>query len=175
MSQSVETPCFLIGERIGIRLFTEADLPELIKLEQSPAVLRYINGGQPLSLAEISARMHKLLAYYQESPGLGKFAVEDLQQRRFLGWVCLQPLDNTDEIEIGYRFHEATWGKGIATEASILLRDYYFDTLGRKRLVAVVSPQNLGSVRVIEKTGLQFIKQATYYNTTVKYYAMERD
>ncbi len=65
--------------------------------------------------------------------------------------VCGQP-----EIEIGYRLARASWDKGYATEAVLAVRDYAFDTLCIKRLIALVDPGNARSVRVAEKAGMQY-------------------
>ena len=162
------------GPNVAIRPLRESDLPELMVLEQDPEVLRYITDGKPLPTADIEARLHKAIDFYQHHGGLGKFAVIDREHHDFLGWACLQPLDQTSEIEIGYRLHQKAWGRGIATETSQLLRDYFFDQLGHKRLVGVVRADNLASKRVLEKTGLQYIKEAVYYNTPVLYFALER-
>lgn len=64
------------------------------------------------------------------------------------------------EVEIGYRLARPFWGKGYATEAAMAVRDYGFDSLGFDRLISLIDPDNTASVRVAEKTGLQYEKDA---------------
>lgn len=171
----MEAIYFLKGMRVGIRHLRPEDLSELLQLEQDPVVMTYINGGYPLPSEEVEERLSRAINFYNDFPGLGKFAVCMLDDDRFLGWACLQPLDNTEEIELGYRLHQHTWGKGIATEASKLLCNYYFHTLMRERLVAITRHDNFASRKVIEKTGLHYEKEATFYNTEVLYYSLDKE
>lgn len=171
----MESTFFLRGRRIGIRHLRPEDLQDLLQLEQDPVVMTYINGGYPLPDEEVKERLSKAINFYNESPGLGKFAVCSLENDKFLGWACLQPLDNSGEIELGYRLHQHAWGQGIASEASALLRDYYFNTLKLERLVAITRHDNFASRKVIEKTGLSFEKEAVFYNTDVLYYSLHKE
>ena len=44
-------------------------------------------------------------------------------------------------------------GRGIVTEAVRLVMEFAFSTLNIHRIEAYVAPQNLGSIRVLEKSG----------------------
>ena len=46
------------------------------------------------------------------------------------------------------------WGRGYATEATRLLVDFGFGTLGYRRLFATADPDNVASRRVLDKSGL---------------------
>ena len=56
-------------------------------------------------------------------------------------------------------WHGPAWGKGYATEAAGAVRDYGLGVLGRRRLVAIIDPQNAASIRVAEKIGMHFEKE----------------
>lgn len=79
---------------------------------------------------------------------------------------------------VGYSIDEAYVGKGIATEAVKLMAIFGFEQLRLHRIEAYVSPDNLGSIRVLEKTGFHqegLLKQFLYINGEWKdhyYYAM---
>ena len=55
--------------------------------------------------------------------------------------------------EIGYWLGESYWGRGIATEALLLVTEHVFDTLNMLRLFALPFADNAGSIRVLEKPG----------------------
>lgn len=57
--------------------------------------------------------------------------------------------------ELGYVIAKSFWGQGIATEAVQLALEKGFQDLGIERIEAFVDPNNLGSVRVLEKAGLE--------------------
>lgn len=66
---------------------------------------------------------------------------------------------SAQRAELGYVLARAHWGKGIATEASRQALARGFKELGVIRIEATVDPENLGSVRVLEKAGM--IREAT--------------
>ena len=68
--------------------------------------------------------------------------------------------------EIGYWLGEDFWGRGIATEALILMTDYAFTRLNLLRLFALPFAGNIGSTRVLEKAG--YVREAILRSSSVK-------
>lgn len=64
----------------------------------------------------------------------------------------------------------AYWGQGLATEASRACVTHGFEALGLKRIVGLVEPENMRSVRVLEKSGLVFEKMIDYQGQRVAQY-----
>lgn len=58
--------------------------------------------------------------------------------------------------EIGYWLGEASWGRGIVTEAVRALTQWAFDNFNLSRIYAGVMEWNPASMRVLEKAGYQF-------------------
>jgi RimJ/RimL family protein N-acetyltransferase len=69
--------------------------------------------------------------------------------------------------EIGYWLGEPFWGRGIATEALLLVTEHVFDTLNMLRLFALPFADNAGSIRVLEKAG--YVREAVLRSSSVKY------
>jgi RimJ/RimL family protein N-acetyltransferase len=67
-------------------------------------------------------------------------------------------LDGVPEVEIGYRLHPDYWGRGLATESASLVRDFGFSTLGFPRLISIIDPGNVRSIRVAERIGMTFLR-----------------
>jgi RimJ/RimL family protein N-acetyltransferase len=65
--------------------------------------------------------------------------------------------DHTSDVEIGYAFAPAHWGKGIATEAVKGLIDTVFRVAAAERVLANSRVINPASCRVLEKCGLDYI------------------
>jgi ribosomal-protein-alanine N-acetyltransferase len=63
------------------------------------------------------------------------------------------------EIELVYVLAADSWGRGYATEIAIALRDYAFRELGLRRLISLIEPENIASMRVAEKAGMAFEKE----------------
>jgi len=163
--QSVET------ERLLLRPFTSDDLDAFASINADAAVMRYIGDGKPQTRAQTEMRLNAILDHWNQH-GFGLWAVVDKASNALSGFCGLQYLDNTAEIEVGYRLARQFWGLGYATEAAAATLRYAFEVLGLDRIVAVVQPENFASQSVIKKIGLRYVKDARFYNSDVEYYAI---
>jgi ribosomal-protein-alanine N-acetyltransferase len=69
---------------------------------------------------------------------------------KVIGWVGLGPLEfEPREIELYYGIASLHWGKDLATEAAHAMLEYGFSAIGLRKIVAVVHPENVASVRVL--------------------------
>jgi RimJ/RimL family protein N-acetyltransferase len=91
-------------------------------------------------------------------PRLGRWIAEDADTGEFLGWLALDPGADGTEPELGYRLRRAVWGRGLATEGSLALVDWAFDTPGVTRVWAQTMAVNAASRRVMEKAGLRHVR-----------------
>lgn len=163
----------LSTERLSLRHFTPDDALRLAALDADTDVLRYI--GMPIASSLegyeefIAALYPKYYNNKDSSPLYGFWAAEERETGVFLGWFLLRPaLDyrfakeagyKAGDVEIGYRFHNATWGKGYATEGA---QELVRRALLEERTHAVVSlalTENRASTRVMEKCGLAFDRE----------------
>jgi RimJ/RimL family protein N-acetyltransferase len=165
--QTVET------QRLLLRPFMRDDLDAFALINADADVMRYIGDGKPQSRAQTEMRLNAILNHWDQH-GFGLWAVVDKASKALIGFCGLQYLDNTAEIEVGYRLAKRFWGMGIATEAASATLRYAFEVLGLDRIVAVVQPENFASQSVIEKIGLRYVKEARFYNSDVEYYAITR-
>jgi RimJ/RimL family protein N-acetyltransferase len=151
---------FLETDRLTLRRFTEADVDDLFELNGDPEVMRYL-GGRATPRDEIrDGVLPRFFGYYERFEGFGYWVAAEKPGGRFLGWFHLRPQED-GEIELGYRLRRADWGKGYATEGSRALIRKAFTELGVERVVAHTMAVNLGSRRVMEKSGLALVR--TYH------------
>lgn len=68
--------------------------------------------------------------------------------------------------ELGYYIAEEYWGKGIMTEAVKQLCDYVFENTDIIRIFAEPFAYNIGSCRVLEKSGFHY--EGTLWSNAVK-------
>jgi [ribosomal protein S5]-alanine N-acetyltransferase len=103
----------------------------------------------------VRAWITRQLDQYQ-ARGYGPYAVVEKNSSDVVGYCGLfhfPDVNGQPEIEIGYRLARPAWGKGFATEAARGVRDYAFTTLSVERLIAIIDPSNIASIRVAEKIG----------------------
>lgn len=148
----IETP------RLILRPFIEKDIVDAYRMNLEPEVTRYTGDGGIVSLAEIERRIKEDVWEDYEKYGFGRWAVEWKENGSFIGFAGLKYIADEDEVDLGFRFKQAYWGQGIATEAGRACLTYGFETLGYRRMIAWVLPENKGSVRVLEKLGFVYEK-----------------
>jgi RimJ/RimL family protein N-acetyltransferase len=148
----LETP------RLRLRPLAATDLPDLIRLDSDPEVMRYV--GSPPGVktpAETEARARARILETERGlhAPLGFWRVEARSDSTFYGVGALIRMPDGEEVEVAYRLARAAWGRGIATEAAGALVAHGLRTLGLPRLVAVTYPENRASQRVLDKLGFE--------------------
>ena len=159
-------------ERLIIRQFIPEDTGYIYKLHNDPDVMKYISTkkSKEVTRDECKSFIEGCRKYYKKHPGLGIWAAQTKASGDFIGWTALKDLDNTEDIEVGYRLLKEFWGNGYATESSKALIEYGFNELKLNKLVAVALPENTASVRVLVKAGMEYKGIKKYYNADVVFY-----
>ena len=127
MNRIIET------DRIFLRSFAIKDIEPFAKICSNPNVMRYIGDGQPVSLDVIAEKIPEWIELYEKQK-YGLMALVFKETNELIGFCGFihQIVDGDEYIELGYRLDEAYWGKGIATEAALAVRDYAFNVLEKK-------------------------------------------
>ena len=72
-----------------------------------------------------------------------------------MGYCGIRPHDELPEIEIGWHTKKTYWNQRLTTEAALACRSLAFDRYALDRLIGIIDPQNLPSIRVAEKIGMR--------------------
>lgn len=151
--------------RLSYQLIDENDQEFLFQLDQDPEVMRYINGGTMTTRDDISTRfIPRLNAYKNVDKGWGLWKVSLIDTHQEIGWILARPMDFFSDqpiwhdIELGWRFFQSTWGKGYASEAAIHIQQALARHPEHKVFSAVAMPDNKGSIAVMKKVGMKYIK-----------------
>lgn len=162
-------------DRLLLRRVIPDDFDDLAALFADPDVMLYSPNG-PLGADEVRAWLDRNLDSYA-SWGLGMYVVV-LKDDGFAGVCGINRFDDVEgelEFEIGFRTAKRHWNRGITTEAASAVRDHGFGDLGLERLVSLVNPRNVPSVRVAEKVGMSFEKPVRFLGMDIHCYAIHRD
>jgi len=131
--------------------------------------------GRALTAAEVAHWVERRIDLERER-GFTMWTVALRDSGEVIGDCGLCPLAlKGPEIEVGYHFAPAHWGKGYATEAARACVDYAFETLHLDRLVAVTHPDNTPSARVLEKCGFTRCGATDVYAPGDPLYELTRD
>jgi RimJ/RimL family protein N-acetyltransferase len=146
----------LATERLLLRKLDADDLDALVELDSDPEVMRYINDGVPNSRAlYLESLLPRMLAWAEDDP-VGFYAA--IHEGAWVGWFHLRP-SIADELalEIGYRLRRTAWGRGLATEGSRVLASFAADELRPPWIDGCARPDNLASIAVLRKCGLDYV------------------
>jgi ribosomal-protein-alanine N-acetyltransferase len=144
----------LMTPRLSLRRFVRTDVDWFNRLNADAAVMRYLGG--PMSRAESEAMFEeRVVAYYDQHPGLGLWVTQERDGGAIIGFHLLNHIRGEPHIQVGYRLFEAFWGRGYATEMTIALLHYGFVDLGLPRIVATTHLDNRESQHVLQKAGLR--------------------
>lgn len=153
MTLPVDAGLGLQSARLQLRRFTPADLPLLTRLNADPQVMRWLGGVMtPAQSAQLLQT--RILAYYDENPGLGVWATVLRDSGECIGFHLLNNIHGETIIQVGYRLFPSYWGQGYATEMTMALLDYGYRRLGLERIAAIAALENHASQRVLLKSGL---------------------
>jgi RimJ/RimL family protein N-acetyltransferase len=166
-------------ERLLLRKPTREDAPGLLEAFADPEAMRYIGDGSTTDLAGSEQAVRRWLERW-EAWGLGMFVVERVEDSRVLGRAGFLRWDHETwevggpETEIGWGLAREHWNRGYATEAALALRDWAFEERGLTRLISLIQPGNLPSIRVAEKLGERHERNVKVGGRTTRLYSVER-
>jgi RimJ/RimL family protein N-acetyltransferase len=144
-------------ERLRLRTWDEADRLRFYEVMNTPAVMRWLGGVQPIE--EWTAGYERLRGY-QRDFGFTFWLVERKSDGEILGFCGLKRANApgadaiAGEIEIGWRLREDAWGQGYAKEAAIASLDLAFDRFQAPRVVAVTAAGNSPSQGLMIRLGM---------------------
>ncbi len=157
----------LTSERLALTPVAESDVDLAIEMFTDPAVTRFVGGT--MSEADILAEM----PIWTKRGGdgcIGIWCIAESATGEKLGSGFLLPIAmeeaDTDwdlvvpgvmpdrDVEIGYVFKRAAWGRGYATEVCRRLLRFAFEETPLGEVVATFEEGNEASQRVLAKAGL---------------------
>jgi RimJ/RimL family protein N-acetyltransferase len=164
----------LESKRLRLRPITIDDMDLLVDLDSDPEVMRFITDGKPSTKAHYEKAIPALINYMKSNPGLGLWIAYLKDTNAFIGWYILKHLPDNGEVEVGFRIKKEFWGNGYSTEAGKTLLQHGFETLGLKKIAAIVRPDNFVSQAVIKKIGLQEKGKGTWYGIECLYFELNK-
>jgi RimJ/RimL family protein N-acetyltransferase len=110
-------------------------------------------GVRTLQEAERYLAEGPIAAYQRHGHGLWVVARKETSQP--IGMCGLLKRDQLPDVDLGYAFFPEFWGHGYAHESARATLDWA-RSRRLERIVAIVSPGNAASIRLLEKLGFAF-------------------
>src|SRR6266403_4887573 len=122
-------------ERLFLREYVEDDAEAFFKLNSDPEVLRFVPDKGLLNVEQARQILvdHPIADYRKYGFGRGACILKSTGEQ--IGFAGLKYLEEFGEVDVAFRLMRTHWGRG--------------------------RPENVASVRVLEKTGLHYAETVT--------------
>lgn len=159
----------LTTDRLLLREFRESDFDAYAAMMADPEVTRFLADGKPLGRADAWRQM-AMFAGHWHLRGFGVWAVEERHTGRFIGRIgCMHP-EGWPGFEVAYTLARPHWGQGYAREGAAAALRHARVVLGRDRVISIIRPGNVGSIRVAESLGAARDGEAEFYGSPALLY-----
>lgn len=139
--------------------------------------------GNPESSDNLANRVNSYVRRWQQNNPYSCFVVFKKNTTDFLGLIILGSSNQEGAAELAYLFLQTHWRNGYAREAvTAIVQEYALATiqegyaLGGKpleRIIATSRPDNTASNRILEKVGMQIIRNELRYGRVRHLYQIE--
>ena len=157
-------------ERLYLRPLEERDRIPFAEMNADPDVMRFFY--RPFTRQESDEAISRYQAQHARD-GFSFHAAQDRHTGEFLGIIGMQTMriaiPNLPQpaVEIGWRLTTAAQGRGFATEGARAFLDHAFQNLHLPSVVAITTPANTSSRRVMEKLGMLHLPGLTFLHPHV--------
>ena len=137
-------------------LAPDLDAEFILELLNDPSFIRYIGdkGVRDLDAARRYIVEGPVKSY--EAHGFGLCLVELKMNGAPIGICGVLKRETLPDPDIGFAFLPAYWNQGYAFESAAAVIDHARETLKLARVLAITSPDNEASAKLLGKIGLRF-------------------
>jgi len=154
----------MTSPRLRMERLSLGDAGFMLDLLNQPTFLRFIGDRQVRTLAEAEAYLRDGPLASCAQHGFGLYRRRLKATGAVIGICGLVRRDGLADVDLGFALLPEFCAQGLATEAAAATLAYARDQIGLQRVVAIVTAENAGSIRVLEKIGMRF-------ETTVRLHA----
>lgn len=143
-------------DRLLIRHLTIDDADFILRLVNEPSFIANIGDRGIRSLEQASTYLLDGPIKSYATHGHGLYLVALKQSLQPIGMCGLLKRIQFEDVDLGYAFLPEFRSQGFAFEAASAILEFAHSSLGVPRTLALVSPENLASIKLLEKLGFAF-------------------
>lgn len=159
-------------ERLVLRQFTPDDADFIVELVNESGWKKYIGDRGINTLDDARKYIETVpLASYAEH-GFGLWAVALRDDGSLVGMCGLIKRDTLDDVDLGFAMLARFEGRGYAREAATATLAHAGDHLGLNRVVAITTPDNDRSGKLLERVGMSYEGPISQGGAALRLYAV---
>lgn len=151
------TAPILETERLILRPPQSEDFEPWVQFHADAEVMRFLGGVQG---PELTWRSLCTMSGAWVIEGFSMFSIIEKETGNWIGRLGPWRPNGWPGTEIGWGLARSAWGKGYATEGASAAMDYVVNALGWTEIIHTILPENKPSIRVAERLGSGFLRQA---------------
>lgn len=145
-------------QRLILRRLTLEDAPFMLELATEPAWLRYIGDRGIHDLVGARTYLERGPLELYRRLGFGLYRVELKSDGTPIGICGLIKRDSLEDVDLGFAFLSRHHSRGYAHESAVATLEHGRRDLGLKRIVAITDPENIRSIRLLERIGFRYVE-----------------
>lgn len=143
-------------ERLKLRQFVLEDAEIIVRILNEPSFIENVGDKGVRTIEDAVAYLENGPFASYAANGFGAYLVQLKESGEPIGMCGLLKREQFDDPDVGYTFFPEFWRQGFAAEAVAAVLEDSRRTLGIDRIIAIVSPHNAPSSRLLEKLGFSF-------------------
>lgn len=149
-------------ERLVLSRIGEGDEEFVIHLLNDPAFLRYVGdkGVRDADGARHYIQTGPVASYKRFGFGLYKVLLKNSGEP--IGMCGLLKRETLEDVDVGFAFLPEFRSKGYAMESASAVMRQGREKFGLSRIVAITSPDNVSSSRLLGRLGMQFERTISF-------------
>lgn len=158
----------LESSRIKTRFLSSGDVLWWADFFEDPEAMRFLDNVSGTAKERAQHMIEKQLTRYNDR----RFGLQVLMDKQSsvpagLCGLLLQEVENKMEIEIGYHLLPGYRGKGYATEAAAIFKNFAFQNQLASSIISIIDRDNLRSQAVAKRNGMEAEKHLLYFGSNV--------
>ena len=145
-------------DRLILRKLTLDDAEFILDLLNQPSFIQFIGDRGVRTLEDARDYLAKRLIDSYERFGFGLYLTLIKESDIPIGICGLVKRETLKDVDVGFAFLPEYWSKGYAFESASAVLAYGRNNLRLQQIVGITTPDNHGSIRVLEKMGFRFEK-----------------
>lgn len=143
-------------QRLILRRVSVDDAEFILQLLNEPSFRKNIGDKGVRSIGDAIQYIETGPVASYDRFGFGIYLVVLKESGESIGICGLIKRESLADVDVGFAFLPSFWSKGYAIEAASAVVSYGKQVFGLGRIVAITTPDNAGSIKVLEKLGLRF-------------------
>ncbi len=156
--------------RLRLTALREDHFAAYARMLGDPSSTRHVGDGNPLDRLNAWRSMAMLLGHWMLR-GYGMWAVESLDDGRFIGRVGLLKPEGWPDLELGWMIAPESRGQGYAAESAVAALDWAWRTLRAPRVVSLIRPADAASERLAARLGGERVDAVDFCGGTAQVFA----